>query len=78
MKNHDRRIVLGVNELKKAIKYFSNKNIPVINQGNNLVIEGKYTVEDISKELMEQGIGITSIYNKNDSLEDIYLKMMDE
>ncbi|CBZ02432.1 ABC transporter ATP-binding protein [Clostridium botulinum] len=78
MKNHHRKIVLGVTELKKAIKYFSNKNIPVINQDNNLVIEGKYTVEDISKELMEQGIGITSIYNKNDSLEDIYLKMMDE
>lgn len=78
MNNHNKRITLGVTDLKKAIEYFSSNNIPVINQDNNLVIEGNYTVEYISKELMAQGIGITSIYNKNNSLEDIYLKMMGE
>lgn len=76
MDNHNKRIILSVTEVKKAIEYFSRNNIPVINEKDNLVIEGNYTVEDISKELMEQGIGITSIYNKNDSLEEIYLKMM--
>ncbi|MCB2356534.1 ABC transporter ATP-binding protein [Clostridium estertheticum] len=76
MDTHDRRITLGVTELKKAIEYFSSINIPVINQDNNLVIEGNYTVEYISKKLMEQGIGITSIDDKTNSLEDIYLKMM--
>ncbi|MBI6030476.1 ABC transporter ATP-binding protein [Clostridium perfringens] len=78
MNNYNQKIILGVTDLKKAIEYFNSKNISIICQDNKLVIEGNYIIENISKELMEQGIGITNIYKKNDSLEDIYLRMMSE
>lgn len=78
MDDHANKLIIGVTDLTKSIEYFSSKNISVTNQDNKLVIEGNYTLDNISKELMKQGIGITNIYNKNNSLEDIYLKIMSE
>ncbi len=72
------RITVGVTDINKAIEYYKAKQIPVSVKDNNLVIEGGYTVDYISKELAEQAIGITCIFKQNDSLENIYLKMMDD
>ncbi|GKU26679.1 ABC transporter ATP-binding protein [Clostridium folliculivorans] len=72
------RITVGVSDLQKAVEYFRSKKIAVLIKEEKLVIDGDYTVEYISKELMNQDIGITCIFKHSDSLEDIYLRMMDE
>ncbi|WP_117407184.1 AAA family ATPase [Ruminiclostridium josui] len=71
------RITVGVSDLRKAVDYFKSVGIQVSIQEKDLMIEGNYSTEDISKRLMGQGIGITCIYKQNDSLENIYLRMMD-
>lgn len=76
LESQESSIEVSVSDKKKTIEYFESQNIEVKDKGSKLVISGDYSVEYISKVLMGQEIKIFSISNQNNSLEDIYLKMV--
>lgn len=76
--NDKSKIKLGVNNVSQAMKQLADYNVRAEIQQDGIVIDHGNSIERITKILVDSGIGINYIFDDTNSLEDIYLKLINE